>query len=295
MEWNCTLTEERLSDYLEGRLSAEESATLIAHREHCERCAETVDQVHELLADMHALEPLQEPAHLQARILDATLGPRVKKATWRRWFRWTPMIWRPRFAIGLATVAVCATIVIQAGGVLPTKMHKADVNPADIVRSINRQAHLTYAQGARFVNNLRVVYEIESRLETQNPPQRSPGQPGQNNLRQKNGPQEKSDERGRSQSQGSVIYADSDANSATEVPDATPARSETSSVIAPAPIHVATPQPTIETQRVGRSSTGNLLFACAGLGDANLNQGFVAANDPANADGRQARPEWSAP
>lgn len=293
MDWNCTLTEERLSDYLEGQLSAPESTALEAHREHCERCAELVDQMRDLLTNLQSLELVEEPADLQLRILDATLGPRPKKEGWRRWFAWTPMIWRPRFAIGLATVAACGLIVIQAGGVLPTKMHKANVNPADIVRSINRQAHLTYAQGARFVNNLRVVYEIESRLETQNPQQQSPAQPGTNNMqRNQNNPQEKS---GRSESRGKVVYADSDAGASLEPAEEAATMSEISLKRSPSQIDVSHSQQQFETRRDRRLSPGSLRFACANADGRNLNQGFPAPDEPAASANEQAKPEWSAP
>lgn len=295
MEWNCTLSEERLSDYLEGQLSATESAAFAAHRKHCERCAELVDQVRDLLSDMHRLEPLEVPAGLQARLLDATLGPRAKKEGWRRWFAWTPMVWRPRFAIGIATVMACAVIVVQAGGVLPTKMHKANVNPADIVRSINRQAHLTYAQGVRFVNNLRVVYEIQSRLASQNP-QHAPAQPGRTMQQNQNNPQEKSDERGRSQSQDALVYAENDATPAAEPADVLPAANEFSFHRSSVRIQAANPQQRFETHRDRRSSAGNLFLACAATGDPNLNQGFPAANANGSTPGvAQIKPEWSAP
>ena len=41
-------------------------------------------------------------------------------------------------------------------------------------RSANRQAHLAYARGAKFVNDLRVVYEIQSRLQPEQEPANSP-------------------------------------------------------------------------------------------------------------------------
>ena len=37
MNWNCTLTEERLSDFLEGALSPEENAAFSAHRAYMPR------------------------------------------------------------------------------------------------------------------------------------------------------------------------------------------------------------------------------------------------------------------
>lgn len=290
MEWNCTISEERLSDYLEGQLSAEESAAFAAHREHCDKCAELVDQVRELLGDMHRLELVEEPAGLQGRILDATIGPRPKKAGWRRWFAWTPMIWRPRFAIGLATVATCAAIVVQAGGVLPNKMHKANVNPADIVRSINSKMHLTYAQGVRFVNNLRVVYEIESRLETQNP--QSPAQPGQNIRQNQNNPSEKSD-KPRSQSRDEIIYAEDESTRGTDAADA-PAANQFALNSSSLPIHATTSQQTFETHSDRCLSAGNLAVVDAGSSDPNLNQDFPAVGGFTLA-GAQATSEWSAP
>lgn len=290
MEWNCTVSEERLSDYLEGQLSAEESAAFAAHRERCEKCAELVDQVRELLGGMHRLEAVEEPAGLQARILDATLGPRPKKAGWRRWFAWTPLIWRPRFAIGLATVATCAAIVVQAGGVLPSKMHKANVNPADIVRSINRQAHLTYASGVRFVNNLRVVYEIESRLESQNPQQQT--QPGQNMQQNQNNPSEKSD-KPRSQSRDAIIYAESESSGAAE-PAKAPAVNEFSLHSSSVQFQATTSQQTFETHRDRCLSASNPAVAEAGSSDPNLNQDFPAVGGFTLA-GAQATSEWSAP
>ncbi|HTU35141.1 MAG TPA: zf-HC2 domain-containing protein [Candidatus Acidoferrum sp.] len=293
MDWNCTLTEERLSDYLEGQLSAAESAALEAHREHCERCTELVDQLRDLLTGLRSLELVEEPADLQLRIVDATLGPRPKKEGWRRWFAWTPMIWRPRFAIGLVTVAVCGLIVIQAGGVLPTKMHKANVNPADIVRSINRQAHLTYAQGARFVNNLRVVYEIESRLETQSPQRQSPAPPAPNNMQQnQNNQQEKS---GRSEARDAIIYADSDADRASRHAGGADTVSEIPLNGSRNPSDVHHSQQKFETRRDRWLSPGNLHFACTNADGPNLNQGFAAPDDPAASADGQAKPEWSAP
>ena len=41
----------------------------------------------------------------------------------------------------------------------------ADLSPASVYRGADRQAHLVYARGSKFVSDLRVVYEIQSRLQ----------------------------------------------------------------------------------------------------------------------------------
>jgi hypothetical protein len=114
---------------------------------------------------MHKMEMLEEPPQLVAKILDATLGPRTQKEGWKRWFDWVPILWQPRFAMGLATVAALLVVISYTAGLTPAKLKKADLSPTNVFRSANRQAHMTYARGAKFVNDLRVVYEIQSKLQ----------------------------------------------------------------------------------------------------------------------------------
>lgn len=170
MDWNCTFTEERLSDYLEGKLSPAEAAAFSAHTASCANCAETVVLVSGVVNRMQKMQMVEEPPQLIARILDTTLGPRTQKESWLRWFGWISVVWQPRFAMGLAAAVASVVIVSYAAGLTPAKLKKADLSPASVFRSANRQAHLTYARGAKFVNDLRVVYEIQSKLQPEPEP-----------------------------------------------------------------------------------------------------------------------------
>jgi len=164
MEWNCTATEERLIDFLDGTLTPEEAQAFSTHTAGCHACARMVERVGGLVARMRRIEPVEEPAGLTVKILDATLGPQAKREGWQRWFSWTPVLWQPRFVMGVATVA--ATLIIVFHALVPDarSVTLADLNPVTLMRAANRQAHLSYARGAKFVNDLRVVYEIQSRL-----------------------------------------------------------------------------------------------------------------------------------
>jgi hypothetical protein len=209
MDWTCTQTEERLSEFLEEQLGADEAAAFSAHLSSCANCAQLVARVGTLVREMSELEPLEAPAGLQARIVEATLGRRPQTEGRPRWFAWVPRLWQPRFAMGIVMVAVCAIVVVQAGGVTRGKLRRTDWNPVSMFRNINSQAHLTYARGMRFVNDLRVVYEIQSRLEPspsaeENPPSR----PKQESKPNPKYPQEKSETHpGRHENRGGALYA----------------------------------------------------------------------------------------
>jgi hypothetical protein len=123
---------------------------------------------------MQALEPIEAPDHLSAKILDATLGPRKQTSAWEKFLAWLPNLAQPRFAMGAATVAASFVIVLHTAGITPNKLKKQDLTPASILRAANREAHLTYAKGVKFVNDLRVVYEIQSRLQPEPQPSAAP-------------------------------------------------------------------------------------------------------------------------
>jgi Mg-chelatase subunit ChlI len=74
-------------------------------------------------------------------------------------------------------MATCL-ILVGASGFSLRKPKLADLRPAAIYRNADRQAHLAYARSVKYVSDLRVVYEIQSRLRSdqndlQNPPEQS--------------------------------------------------------------------------------------------------------------------------
>ena len=207
MNWNCAQVEERLSDYLDNLLSAAEQAEFEAHAAGCARCTQLVAQVGGLVRRVQSLEPIEAPARLVSAILDQTLGPRAPKHGWRRWLAWAPTLLQPRFAIGMATAAASLVILLYAAGLNPAKIRKGDLNPVNIYRSANRQSHLVYARGVKYVNDLRVVYEIQSRLRPPDSPAREEQTPVQPPAAQPDQKSQGSPHPGRSSNRSSSLYA----------------------------------------------------------------------------------------
>ena len=204
MNWNCEQTEARLSDYLDGVLHPAEQAAFDLHVNACERCTPLVAGVSRVLGTLHTLAQVEPRPQLFDSILTATLGPQ----SWRRAKRWLRGLRSPRFVYSAVSVAATFVVILTASGFWK-KPKLADLAPATIYRNTNRRAHLVYAQSAKFVSDLRVVYEIQTRLNEneQNPatreqtiPQDSPGkQPGRTDNTNPSAPkqQNRSDELGR--------------------------------------------------------------------------------------------------
>jgi anti-sigma factor RsiW len=184
MTWTCEQIEARLSDYLDGLMPRPERLDFEEHANSCSTCAELLASVSTLVTDLRALEAVQAPPRLAYNILNQTLGPREAKKGWRGAFGWLSGLLSMRFAYGAVSVAATLVILLTASGFSFRKPKLADLSPVNLYRTADRQAHLVYARGTKFVSDLRVVYEIQSRLSKDNElptenestvPQPSPG------------------------------------------------------------------------------------------------------------------------
>ena len=206
MTWTCEQTEARLSDYLDGLLQPAEQTAFDLHVNTCERCTPLVASVSHMLGTLHTLEPVEPSPQLVSSILSATLGPQ----SWRKAKRWLRGFQSPRFVYSVVSVAATFIVILTASGFSWRKPKLADLAPATIYRNANSAAQVAYGKSMKFFSDMRVVYEIQSRLSQDNerpltresaPPQSSPnGQPGRTDKTNPSSPkqQNRADEIGRS-------------------------------------------------------------------------------------------------
>jgi anti-sigma factor RsiW len=168
MSWTCEQTEARLSDYLDGVLVPAEMAEFTAHVPSCARCAPLVASVSGLLTELHGMEQLEAPPRLVYSILDKTLGPRESLTGWSAVLAWARGIASMRFAYGALSVAATLIIFVSATGFNWRHPKLADLQPAMIYRRVDSTLHVAYGKSVKFVNDLRVVNEIQSRLREEN-------------------------------------------------------------------------------------------------------------------------------
>ena len=169
MNWTCEQTEQLLTDYLDGLLPADDQHAFNLHVNSCERCTPLVSSVMHAMSSLRALPELETPPRLVYNILDTTLGPRETVSGWAAFLAWVRAFASPKFAYGAVSVAATFLMVVTVSGSINWKKPKlADLAPSNIYRNTNRQAHLAYARGTKYVSDLRVVYEIQSRLRQDN-------------------------------------------------------------------------------------------------------------------------------
>src|SRR5260370_2803086 len=134
----------------------------------CERCAPLVASVSELVTGLHSMEQLEAPPRLVYAILDKTLGPRESVGGWRGVVAWVRGVDSLRLVYGALSVAATMIIFVTASGFNWRHSKMADLRPATIYRNADSTAHRAYARSVKFVSDLRVVNEIQSRLREEN-------------------------------------------------------------------------------------------------------------------------------
>jgi Putative zinc-finger len=151
------------SDYLEGQLEQARKHEVEGHLESCAACRELMADLRHALALCAAAEEVEPAPWLVSKILLATIGER--KPTLREKVNafFQPVL-RPRVAYSVAMAVFSISIIINAAGINLRDLTLADLNPRNWAYQANRTGHLLAARAEKFYYDLRVVYEIESRL-----------------------------------------------------------------------------------------------------------------------------------
>jgi hypothetical protein len=176
------------SDYLEGLLEPALKAEFESHLSVCPSCFEMVGDVRRALQLCHDASELEPAPWLVQKIMQATVGQRKPGWAERLLASIRPLL-QLRVAYGIAMAVFSFSIIVNAAGINLRHMTVEDLNPRTWIFRANRAGHLYYARAEKFYYDLRVVYEIESRLrqlrshseEEQEAPKQEPAPGGSTN------------------------------------------------------------------------------------------------------------------
>jgi hypothetical protein len=164
----CAHLEIALCDYLDGTLSPAEKAEVERHLSECAACAEMARDASSAMAFIERVADVEPPPQLVTRMF-AIPGMREARVSVRHgiqgWFRnlVQPML-QPRMVMGLSLTILFFGMMARCAGIPGRQLSPADLNPSRVLAGLEDRAHRGWERSVKFYENLRFVYQIQSRL-----------------------------------------------------------------------------------------------------------------------------------
>ena len=177
---DCAQFEAVLSEALDGTLSEPVLVGFRAHAAACADCGPLLTAAQAGMSWLKSLPEVEPPRNLMRNILIATSGAEaaapareaVSTPPWRERVRdWArplgpvfSVLARPRFALSLGMAFFSLTLLLNAAGLHLSSLRVADLRPSAIQENLTRTYNESTARAVKYYENLRLVYEIESRV-----------------------------------------------------------------------------------------------------------------------------------
>jgi anti-sigma factor RsiW len=168
-QMKCEQAEIFLCDYLDGTLDHARRDQLDTHMQGCAACAAMKRDVEAAMGFVAEAAPHGDnndtPAELLPRILfHLPSAPKMpERAPW--WRNWFGPLMQPRFVMGMAMTVVSFSMIGRLVGIEPRQLTLADLEPTKVVAALDWKAHRIWDRAVKYYDNLRLVYDIQTRLE----------------------------------------------------------------------------------------------------------------------------------
>jgi len=170
----CVEFEALLSDALDQTLSGQKLEGFRAHAQTCAVCGPMFAEADAGRRWLKSLEEVEPPAQLVHNVLVATIGRETSRVeaiaarpstSWVHaltgWMRPAFAVMRqPRFAMSFGMAFFSLSVSLSLAGVKFTDLRHADLRPSAIKRSY----YETSGRVVKYYENIRFVYEMESRV-----------------------------------------------------------------------------------------------------------------------------------
>ncbi len=117
----------------------------------------------------------EPPAELMTRILHhAPMGPGAvserlpndPKPSWvKRWFGGLHGWLQPRYVMGMAMTILSFSMLARFAHIEPRQLRPSDLDPVKVWQGVDDHSHRIYDRAMKYYDNLRLVIEIQSRLQ----------------------------------------------------------------------------------------------------------------------------------
>jgi len=159
---NCAYCEDRLSDYLENSLAAQERASIEMHLQSCSGCSELLNGVRDVMQWGRDLPVQIPPLWLSTRIVANT--PQVVRITWRDWAvgAWKKVA-EPRIALAMLTSTIMLGWMGNLAGVSAADFAMVR-HPSAIYYRMEGMANRVYGNAVRTLYSSPLVNAIQCQL-----------------------------------------------------------------------------------------------------------------------------------
>jgi len=165
----CTEVELIIGEYADGTLRSAERAACEQHLSGCAACQELLAEHRSVLEFLEGVPAVEPPPELITRLIqDSPIQKVAAERAKRGWFRRliAPVvdpILQPRFAMGMAMTILSFSMLGKFAA--PVKQLKpSDLDPVKVWSAVEDRAHRTWDRGVQYYENLRLVWEVRSRL-----------------------------------------------------------------------------------------------------------------------------------
>src|ERR1017187_10239734 len=158
---------------IDGALHGSTLAALEAHQQSCTACRTMVEEATAGLHWLKGLDDVEPPRHLVHNILTQTIGalPSEHAVVPQRGEGWLDKVKgrlapifapvaTPRFAMSFGMAFFSITLLLSIAGLHISDLRRLDLSSKGIAKTYSS----TQARVIRYYDNLRLVYEIESRV-----------------------------------------------------------------------------------------------------------------------------------
>jgi hypothetical protein len=169
----CLEFDALLSDAIDGSLGSTERARFEAHRTSCPTCGPMFAEARAGMQLLRSLAAAEPPANFVHNVLAATTGraetmtqAALQRESWWEKLRGTVQpalgpVLHPKFAMAFAMAFFSISLVFNLAGFKVSNLRRVDLRPTAIVRG----AYQAQGQLVKYYENIRFVYEIESRVQ----------------------------------------------------------------------------------------------------------------------------------
>jgi Putative zinc-finger len=167
---NCVEFEVQLSDYLDGVLGETDRQSLELHASECSNCQELMQDARTAIGFMERVADVEVPPELVTRIVYHAPNGRLRHPLERRgmlssaFSKWFQPVLQPRFAMGMAMTILSFAMLGRCTGVTVNRISPADLSPVKIWADLEDKALRTRDRTTKYYENLRLVYELRSRI-----------------------------------------------------------------------------------------------------------------------------------